>query len=572
MILTPTVSRARAVIFFIAAWAFAALTTFAQQTPTGLDETRTMQVYVIRLHGAETVCLDAAPYYTFEEYDRQLQRIELRHQAYADSAAVDSVLLAQAEAPMQPIVLPQEIHGERLKQLLDHEIQASTELVNLLRKQRQELDFYLNGHSKKDDGFKEVSAFSKKHKNYVQRAKDNVKLLQHLINLYDRGSALKATLEEHVLYEVENDATDCSYLRHDNLPIINGNGTPESRSYAFAMHRLTETDSQHAKSYVDRKGNVYRFITKKIHNKTAANFGERFGYDGSYYQGYFDEKNQRSGNGYCVDHTLVKCGEWEDDRYIGQVMNHHPGRIYGIDISRYNHDMKGPVRIKETIVTPEGKDSVVWRTTQKVKIGWDDLRITQLGPTSTKIDGEVNYPVEFVFIKCSEGMDLLSAYYNADLDSCLAHGIRVAPYHFYSSKSKAIDQAANFIAHARINEATMRPMLDVEPEPHQLKEMGGIDNCIKGMVTFVTEVEKATGRRCVLYLNQNFVERYYGLFPEELRKCDIWLAKYHEKHPWTKFHIWQFTPKGRVNGIYGDVDLNVFNGTRTAFERWCEAE
>lgn len=572
MILNTTVSKARAVILLIAAWAFAALNATAQQTPIGLDESKVAEMYVIRLHGAETICLDAAPYYTFEEKNRQLRQAELRQQAMADSTAVDSVLLAQANAPLPSIVLPQELQGERLKQLLDHEVEAASALVNILRRQRREIDYYSNGHSKKDEGYKEVTAFLRKHKTYLERAKNNLKLLERVVSMCERGSALKAQLEQHVLYEVGNSISSVSCLNHDNLPILHGNGTSDSRSYAFAMHRLAGNDSQHSKTYVDRKGNVYRFVTKKIHNDAAANFGERFGADGSYYQGYFNDKNQREGNGYGIDTLLVKCGDWVADAYTGQVMCHHQGRIYGIDISRYNHDMKGPVRIQETIVTPEGNDSVVWRTVQKVKIGWDDLRITNLGPTSPKVDGEMNYPVEFVFIKCSEGMDLLSAYYNTDLDSCLAHGIRVAPYHFYSSKSKAIDQAANFIANGRINEATMRPMLDVEPEPHQLKQMGGIDGCIKGMVTFVTEVEKATGRKCVLYLNQNFVERYYKLFPEELRQCDIWIAKYHEKHPWSKFCIWQFSCKGRVNGIYGDVDLNVFNGTRTAFERWCEAE
>lgn len=466
---------------------------------------------------------------------------------------------------------PKTVDGERLKKLLNGDILVTSCFLDLLQQQEKELNAYFRCHSKKDEGYKELYTFAKRHQTQVKRVKDHLKRLHNIVRACERGEA-RGKISEVPVYNNQSAMWQDYELTPNDVVIFHDPDNYRLCANALTMKHLFAPVADGAGFLIDRGKNVFLHQEGELVNKQAAHFGERFGNDGSYYQGYFNTKNQRAGNGYGVNEKLVKCGIWENDSYIGQVMKHHQGRIYGIDISRYNHDMKGPVKTKEIIVTPEGKDSVVWRTTQKVKIGWDDLRITRLGPTSTKIEGEVNYPVEFAFIKCSEGMDLLSAYYNADLDSCLAHGIRVAPYHFYSSKSKAIDQAANFIAHGRINEATMRPMLDVEPEPHQLKQMGGIDGCIKGMVTFVTEVEKATGRKCVLYLNQNFVERYYHLFPEELRQCDIWIAKYHERHPWSKFCIWQFTSQGRVNGIYGDVDLDVFNGTREDFIKWCEEE
>lgn len=531
----------------IAVLALSAVSTQAHTTKAlgTIIDTQQVSVYVMKLGGGDVICFNATPVVSLD-----------------DSIAPKSTLLPVLE-------------GDTIKSLIDKEIIATTDFIELLKKQQRELSYYMITHTKKDEGYKEVAAFGKKHKEQIKRLNNNLSLLKKAAAIFERESRtkhLKAELQQVYLFNGKSVAPGGIHLTPDNVILLHENDSTAVCNYALAMKQLFAPDDTNATCSVDRKGNIYRLLNKKLKHKTAAAFGERFGRDGSYYMGYFNSQQQRFGSGYCVDTTLVRCGDWDADAYTGQIMRHHPGRIYGIDISRYNHDMKNVITVARKIVTPEGKDSTIYVKTKTADIDWTDLRITELGPNSPKVDGEVNYPVEFAFIKCSEGMDLLSKYYNADLDSCLAHGIRVAPYHFYSSKSKPIDQAANFIAHARINECTMRPMLDVEPEPHQLREMGGIHACIKGMVVFVNEVEAKTGRKCVLYLNQNFVKQYYHLFPEELRQCDIWIAKYHEKHPYTRFCIWQFGCKGRVKGIYGNVDLNVFNGNRQEFERWCEAE
>ena len=35
-----------------------------------------------------------------------------------------------------------------------------------------------------------------------------------------------------------------------------------------------------------------------------------------------------------------------------------------------------------------------------------------------------------------------------------------------------------------------------------------------------------------------------------------------------KLAFWQLTPEGRVRGIHGEVDVNVFNGDKEEFARW----
>lgn len=46
-----------------------------------------------------------------------------------------------------------------------------------------------------------------------------------------------------------------------------------------------------------------------------------------------------------------------------------------------------------------------------------------------------------------------------------------------------------------------------------------------------------------------------------VKDCPLWIASYTKEcppppKPWSKVDLWQYTSKGRVNGIVGDVDMN----------------
>ena len=81
-------------------------------------------------------------------------------------------------------------------------------------------------------------------------------------------------------------------------------------------------------------------------------------------------------------------------------------------------------------------------------------------------------------------------------------------------------------------------------------------------------MEKACGKRPVLYVGQLFVQNHLSKAPAAFRDYDVWIARYGAYKPWVKLLHWQLTPYGRVRGIAGEVDINVFNGTRTQFEEY----
>ena len=65
------------------------------------------------------------------------------------------------------------------------------------------------------------------------------------------------------------------------------------------------------------------------------------------------------------------------------------------------------------------------------------------------------------------------------------------------------------------------------------------------------------GYEPMIYFNWHQSENLYYL--SELEEYPFWLALYQDRmtYPW-KVEMWQWTCTGRVPGINGDVDINVY--------------
>ena len=243
----------------------------------------------------------------------------------------------------------------------------------------------------------------------------------------------------------------------------------------------------------------------------------------------------------------MKVGEWKAGQYLGERLTYTTERIYGIDISKYQH--------------------VINKRVHPIK--WNQLRIIHLGTASRKaIHGQVNYPISFIYIKSTEGKSLLNPFYKADYKQARAHGFSVGTYHFFSIYSPAEAQAAHFLRHSYISQGDFPPVLDVEPSPQQIAKMGGAGVLFKAVRTWLTIVEQRTGKRPILYISQQFVNRYLPLAPDIKRDYDIWIARYGEYKPDVHLVYWQLCPDGSVQGIQGEVDINVFNGYKEVFDEF----
>lgn len=266
--------------------------------------------------------------------------------------------------------------------------------------------------------------------------------------------------------------------------------------------------------------------------------------NGHRYEGRW-ENGKREGFGFSLSPTNLRVGEWTNDKYRGERLRYTSERIYGIDLSKHQHE--------------KGK--------RRYKIDWAKLRIVHLGKLSKKrIAGKVDYPVSFLFIKSTEGRTVRNKYYAADHRAARAHGLPVGAYHFFSTTSTGKQQALWFLRNTKISVGDLPPVLDLEPLPSQIRAMGGSAALWKQVRLWLQTVEHATGSRPILYISQQFVNRYLPLAPDVMQKYEVWIARYGEYKPEVHLRFWQLAPDGRVAGIHGEVDINVFNGYAHEFQ------
>lgn len=278
----------------------------------------------------------------------------------------------------------------------------------------------------------------------------------------------------------------------------------------------------------------------------AHGYGRLESLDGSYYEGEW-EHGKRHGFGMSLlAGKRMRIGEWKDDKYLGERITYTNDRIYGIDISRYQHE-KGRKRFN---------------------IDWSNLAITSLGTKSRKsISGTVNYPISFIYIKSTEGKSIVNRYFFADYRAARAHGYKVGAYHFFSTKTTGANQAVHFLKKSRYQRGDMPPVLDVEPSHAQIMKMGGVNVMFSHIRKWLQMVEQAWHVRPVLYISQTFVNKYLPSAPDIMKNYDVWIARYGEYKPDMNLVYWQLCPDGRVRGIKTEVDINVFNGFEAEWKK-----
>ena len=271
--------------------------------------------------------------------------------------------------------------------------------------------------------------------------------------------------------------------------------------------------------------------------------------DGTYYEGQWTD-NFRHGFGFSVTSgSHIRVGEWKSDRYLGERMCYTSERIYGIDISRYQH----------------GKGRKTY------PIQWNRLRISYLGKKNQHhATGTVDYPVSFIFIKSTESTNIRNPFYFKDYTMARQNGIPIGAYHFFSCKVTGSAQAQHFLNNTIFRPGDLPPVLDLEPYPSQIAAMGGTDVLFRNVRSWLQAVERYTKVKPILYVSQSFVNRYLSEAPDLKHDYQVWIARYGEYKPDVKLAVWQLSPNGRVTGIHGEVDINVFNGYHTQWKEFLE--
>ncbi|MET3583404.1 lysozyme [Mesorhizobium robiniae] len=163
--------------------------------------------------------------------------------------------------------------------------------------------------------------------------------------------------------------------------------------------------------------------------------------------------------------------------------------------------------------------------------------------------------VAFAVIKATEGGDHVDDAFATNLREARAAGLTVGAYHFFTFCRPGADQARNFISVVPRDQPLLPPVVDIEfvgncprrPSPEELHAE---------LSAFLRPVEAAFGKTAILYVTDEAARVYAGQIvgrPHWVRSLALWPG--HDD--WI---YWQYHDKGRVDGITGDVDLNVLQG------------
>jgi lysozyme len=172
--------------------------------------------------------------------------------------------------------------------------------------------------------------------------------------------------------------------------------------------------------------------------------------------------------------------------------------------------------------------------------------------------------VNFAFIKASEGVEMKDEYFAVNWTGTKEAGIVRGAYHYFIPTLDPHVQANNFIAAVKLDTGDLPPVLDIEQSNNLSKKQ-----LLGGVRKWLTAIESHYKVRPILYTNQNFYQKY---LEDEFDDHLIWIARYGGNTPSTddqNWLFWQYAADGMVQGVNGDVDLNVFQGTLEHLQSLC---
>ena len=156
----------------------------------------------------------------------------------------------------------------------------------------------------------------------------------------------------------------------------------------------------------------------------------------------------------------------------------------------------------------------------------------------------------YVYLKCTEGSDNQDPLYARNLEMIRSRKLRVGSYHFFRPKVCLALQMHNFRAQCLPSEQDLIPMLDVETTAG-LPTQQFCDSLHK----MLHLMEETYHQKPLIYTYRNFYNKH---LQGQLDGYPLMIAMYSDERPQLAdgrdYVLWQYTCKGRLKGVKGEVD------------------
>lgn len=168
--------------------------------------------------------------------------------------------------------------------------------------------------------------------------------------------------------------------------------------------------------------------------------------------------------------------------------------------------------------------------------------------------------IDFAIIRSSFGSDLpsqIDSYFYQNANGCAKNNIPFGTYHFaYFVDEKTAMGEADFairLANEYKNKVKFIA-LDIEEDSERYTQrVGANPDWTACALTFMNRI-KSAGYTPVLYSNQSWLQN--KLDYNRVKAFKLWYAAPGASQPKYSCALWQYSWNGKINGIYGNVDMN----------------
>lgn len=182
-------------------------------------------------------------------------------------------------------------------------------------------------------------------------------------------------------------------------------------------------------------------------------------------------------------------------------------------------------------------------------------------------NGKINYDaldtLDFVFLKASEGNNIIDELFEIHYDSFQKKDKVIGAYHFFRFDIDGTLQARHFLNQLNGKEFQLPVVIDIE---HENNPTIAKNIVIEQLNKFILEVKKQIDIKPIIYTNGI---GYQEFIKDKFNDYDIWLSSTNSWRPsMTPCTFWQFNIEANIDGINHQVDLNVFRGSKDEWEKY----
>lgn len=161
--------------------------------------------------------------------------------------------------------------------------------------------------------------------------------------------------------------------------------------------------------------------------------------------------------------------------------------------------------------------------------------------------------IDFAYVKATEGGDFTDARFAENWRGAQAASLDRGVYHFFTLCTPGAVQAAHFLRVAPPEPGVLAPSVDLELAGN-CRQRPDREVVYRELDAFLALVEEAWGRKTLLYVGDDFDHPYP--VRERLGR-PLWHRRFLLRPDVDGWTIWQLHGYARVEGVTGQVDLNV---------------